>query len=595
MKTTKTILAVCILAGLTILGGCEKSGKVQNGKTVRFTARSDRNGVTKSSYSGTGTFNADGFLTWERIDWADGDEIRVASNFAYVQDLGDGGLGTDVAGKHFADYTVGDIHVKDGDPNVSQATMKPYNAGSNGLVWDDNQTDGYEFYAVYPCPFSNDCIALDSGDAENAILGNVTAFIPEKQTLAKHPTIRYVSSTGAVAAKNAENEMELYTQENAPTDGYSYSVYQPDSSYAFMTAATKEVTAKTKGVVLSFKPAYTSFEFNITNQAAENLTITKIELESSGANDYLSGEYAFMAGADFSSSAQAQTVPTVSIHATEDDLVLENSAAASKTVGMDLGESGLVINQAEGISLTLFTVPKANTGIISLKVTTKENGVATLPLKANETDPFIFTAGQKHRVNLLKIGSGWSAKVILDLEDEDLPWTYIATDDQLSQDYPKASQFTIDGAENVRDKYDPYQRDDKTWKKYRQYWDVTAGQTVTIDFQIMSPVSGTWSVALDGPGASAFTLSGNGTGDSGLSGKVDAEGDNTTKIRLTLTPPVSASGIQVVYIRTTVTDADENINYSLDSETQLYDLRGYHYFVLGATEDDYREGNVNVN
>ena len=63
MKTTRFILAVCVLTGLTILGGCEKSGRFQNSKAVRFTASSARDGVTKSSYSGTGTFDENGWLT----------------------------------------------------------------------------------------------------------------------------------------------------------------------------------------------------------------------------------------------------------------------------------------------------------------------------------------------------------------------------------------------------------------------------------------------------------------------------------------------------------------------------------------------------
>ena len=294
MKTNRIIFAVCILAGITVLSGCEKVGSGQGGKAVRFTASSQKVGSTKTSYSGEGTFT-NGFLEWERIEWLESDAIRVASNYAYLQDPGDGGL---QMGIHYADYKLSDFD-NESDVNKSLAKMAPYvvnndGTGSNGLVWDDSQSSGYEFYAVYPCPFTNTNIFLGSGDKINNVqttLGQVTAYLPAAQTLANSSKTRYTSSTGAVADASGT---VFETAEAAGEGALTYSVYQPDMSYAFMTAKTTGVSSSDTGVTLSFTPAFTAFEFCITNQDAEDLTISSISLTA--ADDYLSGEYSFTAG-----------------------------------------------------------------------------------------------------------------------------------------------------------------------------------------------------------------------------------------------------------------------------------------------------------
>ncbi len=581
MKNTRIISAACILASLILLAGCQKGLGDFGGQSVRFGATT-KGSTTKAAYSGEGTFK-DGFLTWERIEWESTDRIRVASNYAYCKDHGAGS--STPLNSHYADYTLSGINTPTDDPKISKATMAPLNTTSNGLVWDDAHDSGYAFYAVSPCPLDNTNISLESGDAEGETRGKVTATLPSDQTFAQTAKTRYVAANGAVA--DADGKVFTAAQEG----GYTYNVYAPSKDIMFLTAAKTGVASGTQGIPLEFKPAFTAFEFHITT-TADDLTLTSFGLTATGADDYLSGEYTLTAG------TQSGTPVALPTDATNEE------KAAVKTVSMSFGTSGLTIGEGTGGTTTpgaafsLLTLPKANQGIINAFLTTSDGSKATLPLTYGENakqhtpgSAVQFEAGKKYRVNLMKVGGGWSIKVILDLEDDDLPWTYVETDDQMSQDYPEASQFTIEGAANVREKYDPDHRNDGTWKKYRQYWDVTAGQPVTIDYKVMSPVGGTWKVELAGPGADAFTL----TGANGLSGTVDAEGDNVTPVKLTLTPSASASGIQVVYLLTTVTSADGTVTYSLDSETQLYDLRGYHYFVLNATQADYENGNVNVN
>ena len=383
MKATRLFLATSILVGIFFLNGCEKTGVNLGGQAVRFNASAQTGPSTKTEYSGEGTI-ANGFLTWERINWLPEDHIRVASNYAYLQDPGDGGLSM---GIHYADYALGDIQIKAGDPTRSVAVMKPYIVappyftGSNGLVWDDNHAGGYIFYAVYPCPFENSNISLGSGD-DGTTLGEVTATIPAGQVASGTKT-RYTSASGAVADASGI----IYS--TVPAGGLTYTVYQPDMSYAFMSAAVSGVAANTDGVTLVFNPAYTAFEFHITTEDAEPLTISKISLTATGSDDYLAGEYSFTSGSDFNMGT-----PEVSITTT----------GAQKTVSMALSDAS--INQTEGIAATLFAIPKTNAGALKLTLVTSE-GTASLPFVDASKNPVQFDGGKKYRINLLKVRDTW--------------------------------------------------------------------------------------------------------------------------------------------------------------------------------------------
>ena len=133
-------------------------------------------------------------------------------------------------------------------------------------------------------------------------------------------------------------------------------------------------------------------------------------------------------------------------------------------------------------------------------------------------------------------------------------------------------------------------------KNYRQCWvfkptftagegdDVTTETTVvTVKYKIMMPTSGTWSIEKCGDTAS-FTV-----GVTSTSGEVSLE-DNTYSGDLTstgatyITITISSTepnDVKTLYFKTYVSDGE--YIYSLDSETQLYDMRGYHYFIVNGT------------
>ena len=86
-----------------------------------------------------------------------------------------------------------------------------------------------------------------------------------------------------------------------------------------------------------------------------------------------------------------------------------------------MGSDGKAVTPGNGFTVTFFTVPIVNTGLLSLKVYTKDGGIATLPLTdTDKSSPYRFLPGKKYRVNLLKLGKPNVWKLTID--DQVLPW-----------------------------------------------------------------------------------------------------------------------------------------------------------------------------
>ena len=166
------------------------------------------------------------------------------------------------------------------------------------------------------------------------------------------------------------------------------------------------------------------------------------------------------------------------------------------------------------------------------------------------------------------------------LNGEALEWTAtpvnVATDNT-----PQATQFAVtgDGIENVYEKHNAPEN-----KSYRQTW-ILWGNTATVSFKVFSPVEGTYEIK-------PFVKKSNGTiveGSDGfkvtftiggLTGNIgDADHHEATKVEFTVKANGAADGDQL-FFKTFAKEKGENGTvHSLDSETQLYDMRGYHYFM----------------
>ncbi len=144
---------------------------------------------------------------------------------------------------------------------------------------------------------------------------------------------------------------------------------------------------------------------------------------------------------------------------------------------------------------------------------------------------------------------------------------------------PQASQFVVTG-ENVQNVYELHNTDEG--KPYRQTWILHNGNhPATITFKVFSPVDGTYEIVPYVQKANGtvtaditgFEVSGN------LSGSIGGTGHTheATKVEFSVRQHGNTAAGDQLFFKTYVTDAD-GVRHSLDSETQLYDMRGYHYF-----------------
>ena len=130
----KIIILASLIGGTLLLAGCQK--EFGRGGEVRFVASSVAGPGTRAEYSGEGTTEG-GLLTWERINWQTGDEIRIWSDAAKAR----------YGSENYSDYKVSSMDVKSGDNTRSQATVE--NAAANGLIWDGVES-ACGFWALYP-------------------------------------------------------------------------------------------------------------------------------------------------------------------------------------------------------------------------------------------------------------------------------------------------------------------------------------------------------------------------------------------------------------------------------------------------------------
>ncbi|MBO4844346.1 MAG: hypothetical protein J5490_07165 [Bacteroidales bacterium] len=212
----KVRILFLLLAGVLLLAGCQKEGKIGDKDAIRFTASS--NPGTKTAYSG------DVVNGYERIEWNMGDKIRIYSNVAehrYHE------------GQHWADYQITEIVSNTGVNSKANIDNVPGDGHGNGLVWGDPNV--YEFYAIYP--------NLDCADGASGVL---SATIPADQVCTASSNVYDPDMDYAVMT--AYQVMDTNTEEEGDLD-------------------------------LPFSPEFTAFSFDLKSKDRE-ITVTKFELLS---------------------------------------------------------------------------------------------------------------------------------------------------------------------------------------------------------------------------------------------------------------------------------------------------------------------------
>ncbi len=338
-KAFQFIASATLLAGLFLVGGCNKNEFGKAGILVRFGASSE--GVsTRTEYAGKDN-DASGI---EPIWWKSGDKVRIVSDKAIVTNT------TDV---NYSDYKFADFV----DGNKSRATVE--NVGTNGLAWVDGVTT-YNFYAVYPETVN---IGHASGN-----LGEIMGEIPTPQEVFAH---EYTVVDGSTADT-------VY-----PVVDGKYTVYEPDMQYAIMTAASEGVQSADKRVELTFYPAFTAFEFTFESADPEvDINLTEFRMESTSTA--LAGIFTGDAGAR-SFDAMPTAKKTLSLSNPSALGTIKNGAPKSFTI---------FAMPQELTDLSIYFADKDADNTTRTRV---------LHLNDKDGNALKFAAGHKYRIHGLKL------------------------------------------------------------------------------------------------------------------------------------------------------------------------------------------------
>ena len=368
MEKHRTILLACtVIAGAAMLCGCSKteSGLHLSGE-ITFATASRGGQSTKTVYGAD--VEKDG-KKYQALDWVEGDVVTIASPQAVVQN--------DPNAAHASNYVISQVTAT-GVPS----TAKVVNEAANGLMWLDN-IDTYDFYAIYP--------KNEAGVITLTPAGAVEATIPATQDLSGTP--------------GSKSEAKTY-ESTGETLTVNYKVYNPNMKYAFMTAALKEFkpVSNTQTVPITFKPAFTAFEFNVSSQD-DPIELTGFELLSSDGSDKLAGK--------FTMNADGTNI---------------SATGATSSVKADLSAAD-AIDDENGLTFTVFTVPVTNVQPLRIRFTSKDGETTKtswLDLKYSNKEQagdnagkaVQFLAGHKYRIHMLKLpASQWKITITAVFED----------------------------------------------------------------------------------------------------------------------------------------------------------------------------------
>lgn len=521
-----TIKMVLLSAGIVLsLAGCQKGSTPGGlaGKAVRFGATSGSLN-TRTDFTGDGT--QDGTKTDEfgrKILTRERINWTVGDQVMIASDYAT--VYQDPTTK-FATYSVASF-TENGDKSYATLDEK---AASEELFFTDAET--YKFWGVYPATIDNGS-KLVNARADYTISGSQA---PTGTPTTTNVTVDDVAKT--------------------------LTTLKPDMNQAVMLAAAENQTAQS--VELEFYPGFTAFEFTL-NSAEADLILKELVLKPASADKSLAGSV--------QATIKTAGASTYTISYPETKPVTYTFPADTK------------ITKTDYVTFTVFALPETIEGL-TLEFHLGEDGseiqTATLKYQGNDIS---FTGCKKHCLRGIAVKGGWNF-TYLTLDILPLDWTPVESEIS-SGDGVQATQFHINGADNLRELKDAAVDADtgmtesqkaeakEANKAYRQWWVFPAGNTVTVTYKIMMPLEGTWTVEPYGD-TDSFTVS---SSTGALTGNLAGANASATYITLTITS--SATEQKSIYLKTSVTNTDGE-TYSLDSETQLYDMRGYHYFIVNG-------------
>ena len=550
MKKLTFIFLLCAGTLLSLAGCQEKSVTPdgdKKGQLVEFAAVAG-DPATRTAYSGEGEGTYPN-LSWERIDWIEGDQIWIWSDKA-TSKAGSGNaskysiLSVTAAGK--------ESRASISDPN------------GTGLRYAAEGGD-HQFWGVYP--------ATAIATTPTASTTSVSFDIPAEQTGTKE-----VDANGNISIK-------------------------PNMDHAVMLAAIKDVQPKQK-VDVPFYPAFTAFELtfkvdeNYYTEAGENadpVILHHVTLESTTG---LAGTVA----ATLATGTRTFTVEGTNAYAYKANgksyTVGASTYEASNTtqrITFNLPEA-VELTRGKELKMTIVTLPQDIYDLtIGMHMGQDGKDVRLGKLKIGtgaDKKNLAFAACQKHCIRgVLVRPNDWEFSYIT-LDIQVLDWDAVDVSG-VSSEFPQATQFAVTG-EGVKngdsDLHLGGTGDNRQKDPYRQQWYFVDGQTVTVFFKIMLPVNGTWELEPVG-GTEENPVEGDKTyftfknaydetDTTPLDGPIGSDGNTAVKINITYNGP--AEEAHTFYFHSYAIDENGN-KYNIDSETQIYDRgRGYHTFFVNS-------------
>ncbi len=333
----------------------------------------------------------------------------------------------------------------------------------------------------------------------------------------------------------------------------------PDMQKAVMLSVLSNASP-TGSNEMEFYPAFTAYQFDITTATTDNFSLKRIKITSANGNTALWGN----------------VTATIAASGASTFTVSDGGSSITCTPS-----SPLAISQTQHAVMTLFANPNGSEG---LKVSfvlgqTGSNAeiVRTATLKKSGA-LLSFDGCKKHVIKGIIVPTdAYFEKITLQLQVQG--WDEYVLAEAKASDHVQTTQFTVsgDGVKNGRDDFSSSTTPYGT-SAYRQYWFFAPDGVVTVSFKVMLPENGTWSVVpVDPDGVfEVKNVSEGAESASTLSGPIGDTGSTVVTLEIRYTG--EGSNRHVLYMQTFATKGDNT--YSLDSETQLYDLRGYHYFVV---------------
>ena len=368
----KAFFPVLTLVGIFVmLAGCDTTLTPHKGQRVRFAVTSGRGLNTKTSYSGK--YYTENNLRYERIDWVEGEQVRIVSSDA-------GKVATPQGSPHY-DYLVSNVRE---NGRKSEADLADID-NTNGLVWGSNDVDQVTFYGVYPL-------------VEYAFTQTGNVFVCRNMTIDSNPTITWDADTG---------------------------FGNPDMSHAYMVSAPAHYNSQaeegTKPIHLDFYPLFNAFEIDLASKD-KTLTLKKLELIAEEVNNVQSA----LAGKFFYNNKMTGETDGPSVS----DIDYTTSSDSYKlTVNLE----GKTISPSNHVKFTMLALPGDLTNL-TLAVTFVDPKDATkdktrkLRLNENTTTanpygtPITFPAFQKARLIGLAVDEG--TKWELTVQTQVNEWTY---------------------------------------------------------------------------------------------------------------------------------------------------------------------------